>query len=196
MMNIEREKEVQLQLPKIEALARRFYASLDFAHNESHGERVVSNALLLHANEGGVRAVVLAGAWLHQFHDNLTELAAGLGELALSEAARRQLQEIVEVCRPQKISSEASLEARIVFDADALDLIGPFGTVRELLCNFHHRNLSWDETVEGCRLVQGLFVERLQTDSARAMARDSISANAKFWAVYRDELERTKHRPG
>lgn len=190
------ENEIHLQLPKIEALARRFYARLDFAHNESHGERVVTSALLLHAEEGGVRDVVVAGAWLHQFHDNLSELSAELKGLALSDAACRNLEEIVSVCRPHKISLGASLEARIVFDADALDLIGPFGTVRELLCNFHHRKLSWEETVESCQRVQKLFVEKLQTNSARAVARDLISANAKFWDVYRQELGRLSREQG
>jgi HD superfamily phosphodiesterase len=183
--------ELEKELPKIELIARQFYARLDFAHDESHGERVVASAELLQAKEGGEKALVLAGAWLHQFHDNLHELDMALAGLALSDVSRSCLHNLVEFCRPLKISTQAALEARIVFDADALDLVGPYGTVRELLCNFQHRRQTWKDAVENCQRVQKLFVDKLQTPTARELAHDAINANAKFWDVYRQELERS-----
>jgi len=179
--------------PAIESFARRFYRQLDFAHNEGHGERVVANALVIHAHAGGNRELVVAGSWLHQFHDHLGELNAGLAELSLSPQDKECLLEIVAACRPHKISSSASLEAQIVFDADALDLVGPFGCVRELLCNFEHRKQSWQETVINCRKVQDLFASKLMTDAAQAMAAPLITGNRHFWELYDIELKRSAH---
>lgn len=178
------------QLPAIESFARRFYQQLDFAHNESHGARVVANALTIHARAGGSRELIIAGAWLHQFHDHLEELNSGLAERSLSPQDKERLLEIVTACRPHKISSSASLEAQIVFDADALDLVGPFGCVRELLCNFEHRKQSWKETVINCRNVQDLFASKLMTNAAQNIAAPLIQSNRQFWEVYDIEVER------
>jgi HD superfamily phosphodiesterase len=191
-MDIRSSPSLLAHLPAIESFARRFYKQLDFAHNESHGERVVANALAIHAHAGGNREIIIAGAWLHQFHDHLEDLNAGLVELSLLPREREQLFEIVSVCRPYKISANASLEAQIVFDADALDLVGPFGCVRELLCNFEYRKQSWQDTVINCRTVQDLFASKLMTRAAQAIAEPLIKSNQRFWESYDVELDRNK----
>lgn len=174
-------------IKNIEHFCREFYRRLDFAHNESHGERVVANALALWERTGGDRQLIVAGAWVHQFHDNLPELAAGLEMLGLPSPLKLRLYAIAESCRPHKISTQADLEARIVFDADALDLIGPSGTVRELLCNAVQRELSWEQAVAKCREVQQLFGSKLCTAAAREIAHRSISINQQFWQTYDEE---------
>lgn len=175
------------QLLQIETFARDFYSHLDFAHSIDHGERVVANARAIQSIEGGDLDLVLAGAWLHQFHDNLDDLKLGLQQFDLPSDTADQLFQIVQACRPQLIASATSIEARIVFDADALDLIGPFGTIREVLCNFHYRKMGWQESVESCQQVQTLFTEKLQTKTARQISSEGVKINSKFWRIYRAE---------
>lgn len=177
---------------QIESLSREFYRTLDFAHDVSHGERVVENAKMLAEAENADTPLVTAGAWLHQFHDHLPLLCERLKAIDLDPTLAAHLAEIVEYCRPLKISEGSSIEARIVFDADALDLIGPLGTVRELLCNFSHRQLSWSESVSRCRETQGLFREKISTASGRRQAEIVSPACELFWRTYDLEKRRGK----
>ena len=64
--------------------AKQFYNTLDEAHGVNHGARVAKLAMLIQSQEGGDPFIVEAGAWLHQFHDNLDMLQNGLDDLKLS----------------------------------------------------------------------------------------------------------------
>jgi uncharacterized protein len=158
-----------------------FYSSLDFAHGPEHGERVVEFAMGLQKREGGDPFLVEAGAWLHQFHDHPDELSGLLDKIDLNDGQRGQLQEIVRLCRPHLISSKASVEAQVVFDADALDLMGPTGVFREVLCNAVARKQSPQEAIARTREVQELFRTKLQTQTARQIAAGEKDSCLAFW---------------
>lgn len=165
---------------------KEFYSDLDFAHDLEHGKRVVYFAKKINEKELGDPFLVEAGAWLHQYHDNLDDLQSLLNDLEISSTERDALFKIVELCRPNKITEEASIEAKIVFDADALELIGPYGTIRELLCNAVARNLPWDQATKSAQEVQNLFVEKLMTDTAKELAQNAHYITTQFWQVYND----------
>ncbi len=164
--------------------AREYYAGLDFAHDVAHGERVVHLAKRIAAEEGGDAFLIEAGAWLHQLHDDLGRLEGFLSSLAIEEALRRRLFEIVRDCHPARIGEHSSPEARVVFDADALEVLGPYGSVRELLCNAIARGRSWAESVQDARDVQRQFRARLMTDTARRLAAEPIRVAERFWELY------------
>ena len=161
---------------------RCFYRTLDVWHDETHGERVVANAQKLAGLEGVDPELVELGAWVHQYHDNLEELSSLLDSFKLSESLRGELCAIVEFCRPHKISGACSIEAQIVFDADALELMGAYGVVREALCNRECRGLELSEALSQARATQLLFQEKLQTSAARSLVIDSIAVSDAFWA--------------
>ena len=158
-----------------------FYQSLDAWHDLEHGSRVASFALQINQRENGDPLLVEAGAWLHQYHDDLDDVKALLEQLPFTDEQRSQLYEIVEQCRPHKISAGSSHEARIVFDADALDLMGPSGIFREVLCNAVARGLDPQKAISGAKDVQGLFEGKLQTEGGRILAKPAIAASASFW---------------
>ncbi len=164
--------------------ARGYYARLDFAHDVEHGERVVRLAKRIAAEEGGDPFLIEAGAWLHQLHDDLGRLESFLSSLRVEESLRRRLFEIVGDCRPERIGRDSSLEARVVFDADALEVLGPYGSVRELLCNAKARGRSWADSVRDARDVQRRCRARLMTDTARRLAAEPIRVAERFWEVY------------
>lgn len=171
-------------LEQVRHFAREWYAGLDFAHGPAHGERVVALARRIQAEEGGDPFLVEAGAWLHQLHDEPAALDALLDDLDLAAPRREHLAEIVRDCRPERIATTSSLEARIVFDADALELLGPWGTVRELLCNAKARGKDWQESVADTRAVQARFQARLATATGRRFAAAACAVADSFWNAY------------
>jgi HD superfamily phosphodiesterase len=172
-------------LQEIVSKAKDFYRGLDFAHNIEHGERVAFLAKRINESEKGDPFLVNAGAWLHQFHNNLDELRQLLFVLPLSPSDAERLFEIVSNCRPHNISTDSSLEAKIVFDADALELAGPYGVIREVLCNAVARKMSWDDALQNAEEVQRLFEDKLQTHTAKALARRATQIAHDFWNEYR-----------
>ena len=166
-----------------------FYQRQDFAHDRAHALRVVRFASLLQEREGGDVFLVQAGAWLHQLHDELPLLDELLADLAIEKQLSEQLREIVCLCRPHRISETSPLEARIVFDADALEVLGPYGSIREVLCNCLSRGLSWKEAVHSAREVQEEFLSKLTTATAKELAGEACSINQQFWQCY-DQWER------
>lgn len=171
-------------LQELSARAKRFCQQFDFAHNERHVERAVAFAKILQAREGGNAFLIEAGAWLHQFHDHVSELKELLADVSLQETVISRLTQIVTECRPHKISGASSLEAKIVFDADALELMGPYGIIREVLCNAVARGKPWEESIRDARETQRLFEDRLMTETARKLAKEAIEVSHRFWRVY------------
>jgi len=180
MLNV---KEAAL-LEKLVNAAKIFYDTQDSWHDFRHGQRVYKIALMILEHEPADRFLVEAGAWLHQYHDNLELLEKLMDQLNLIKAHRLALKEIVEHCRPLKISSESSIEAKIVFDADAIELFGPAGILREIQCNGVLRRLPSKQSIEEARSVQALFLSKLQTKGARTVAHTLIRAQNNFWEVY------------
>ena len=167
-------------LQNIETQARAFYRQQDMFHNEQHGERVVAYALDINRSEQADPFLVEAGAWLHQFHDHLDELRRLLDDTGLSESIKEQLYQIVKQCRPYRINEQSPLAARVVFDADAMDLMGAYGISRELSCNLQVRGMAYRQAVLATRDVQRLFEQKLSTRAGRALARKPIATAKAF----------------
>ncbi|WP_448217844.1 HD domain-containing protein [Endozoicomonas sp. 2B-B] len=182
-------KTMQNCLNDIKAKASVFYQQQDPYHNLRHGERVVKYALKINQYESGNSFLVEAGAWLHQYHDHLEQLDKLLKETGLNPVVQSQLYEIVRLCRPHLISGRSPLEAKIVFDADAMDLMGARGIARELACNLEVRKLPYDQALMQTRRVQNLFEEKLMTETGRSMAQNDIKMARLFWRSF-DESER------
>ena len=169
--------------------ARKYYRHQDFAHGIEHGKRVVALAERIRASEGGDRYLVAAGAWLHQLHDEIEVLRRFLADPVFDEKTKERLLEIVQSCKPRVINAGSSLEAKIVFDADALEVLGSYGTIREVLCNAVTRKKDRERSVRDARKVQSLFREKLMTRTARKMVRELDKAMNNFWTTY-DRWER------
>ena len=164
--------------------AKQFYNTLDEAHGVNHGARVAKLAMLIQSQEGGDPFFVEAGAWLHQFHDNLDMLQKGLDDLRLPNNVKDNLFHIVEVCRPKKIQNAKSIEAKIVYDADGLECVGPHGNIRELLCNVRDRNIPLKQSINNTIEVENLFISTLQTKTGKNIATKLSKLTNEFWNMY------------
>lgn len=164
--------------------SKRFYKNLDFAHNIEHGKRVVKNARRIAEREGGNLFLIEAGSWLHQFHDNIDEVNNFIRTLDMENEFKNKLYEIVK-CRPQYINEESLLESKIVYDADAMEVLSSYGMIREIICNAKCRNKEWEKSVEDTINVQKRFKEKLQTKTAKEMLERDFEIIDNFWKSYK-----------
>lgn len=92
--------------------------------------------------------------------------------------------EIVK-CRPQYINDKSSLESKIVYDADAIEVLSTYGMIREIICNAKCRNKEWEKSVEDTINVQRRFKEKLQTKTAKEMLEKDFEIIENFWQSYK-----------
>lgn len=164
--------------------SEKFYNSLDFAHNMKHGERVVKNAKTIAKKEGGDLFLIEIGSWLHQFHNNTNEVNNFIKTLDIEDELKNKLYEIVK-CRPQYINDESLVESKIVYDADAIEVLSTYGMIREIICNAKCRNKEWEKSVEDTINVQKRFKEKLQTKTAKKMLEKDFEIIENFWESYK-----------
>lgn len=127
--------------------ARKWYPDLDPVHGFDHVLRVYRMAERLALAEGGDLEIVRAAALLHDAEGSATaggEIGRSNHHHASSEFAHQELE--AEGWPPERITAvqhcirahrfrdnsepPQTLEARILFDADKLDVIGAIGVVR------------------------------------------------------------------
>lgn len=174
---------------KIIEFSTRFYNSLDFAHNIEHGKRVVKNAKEIAKIEGGNMFLIEAGSYLHQFHDKIDEVNRFIRTLDIEDEVKIKLYEIVK-CRPEHINDESLLESKIVYDADAIEVLSTYGMIREIICNAKCRNKEWEKSVEDTIKVQKRFKEKLKTKTANKILEKDFVIIEEFWKSYRKWSEK------
>lgn len=122
----------------------------DSAHDKDHVYRVLYNAMIIAEKESNVNYDVLIGACLlhdigrqEQFADtSVCHAEAGadkafrfLLEKGFSKYYALQVQACILTHRFRKNRRPESLEAKILFDADKLDVVGAMGIARTLVYN-------------------------------------------------------------
>jgi uncharacterized protein len=127
--------------------ARQYYPSTDPVHGFDHIERVYAMAERLAQIEGADLEIVRAAALLHDIegshpageergshHVQSAELAGDiLREQGWPEERIAAVQHCIRAHRYRDLSEQpATLEAKILFDADKLDVLGAIGVVRVL----------------------------------------------------------------
>ena len=178
-------KITKKQIKQIKDFALEFYKKQDFAHNVKHMEKTVRIAEFLAKKENGNLEIVKIGAMLHQFHDNTKKLRNFLKSISLDSKTIEKIIECVEF-RPHRKNSKrnVSLEAKIVYDADALQVLGPYGLLREFACNLKARKKSFRKSIRDLRDVQKKFYNSLQTKTAKRLIKETRKLMEKFWKIY------------
>lgn len=165
----------------------KFIKQQDDYHNLTHLSRVISFAKEINKFENANEDLVIFGAFVHQFHDpNLHKLKILLKDSEVEFSYAKALFEIAEYCRPNKICDSNLIEAKIVFDADALDLLGPSGFLREYSCNIKYRNCSIEEAANKALEIQNLFESKLQTKEAKNIANKMSKITIDFFNEFKN----------
>lgn len=119
----------------------------DSAHDREHVYRVLNNALVIAEGEPVDYDILITACLLHdigrvdQLRDpNLCHAAVGsekaytyLQELGFSKAFAESVKNCIRTHRFRKNDPPQSLEAKILFDADKLDVVGAIGIARTLV---------------------------------------------------------------
>lgn len=77
------------------------------------------------------------------------------------------------------------LESKIVYDADAMEVLSTYGMVREIICNGKCRDKEWEESVEDTIKVQKRFKEKLATKTAKEILEEDLKIIENFWESYK-----------
>jgi len=140
--------------------ARRFYESADAAHDFDHVLRVLALAERIAEAEGADLGIVRAAALLH---DVARAETAGTGECHARAGAERARQILcdqpparveavahaIAAHRFRRGPSPATLEAKVLFDADKLDAIGAIGIARAYAVGGQRDSRLWAEVPLG-----------------------------------------------
>jgi uncharacterized protein len=125
-------------------------------HDFAHAERVAVLAQKIQAQEGGNLRIILAAAYVHDTIDSKlfsnTEERLSLLKKALQNAgySSEEIAAIVTIITHLSWhlhdTSEKSLEAKIVSDADRLEALGAIGIIRTIEYGTSHHRKFYDES--------------------------------------------------
>ena len=181
-MNITKE-----QLKKIKEFTTEFYKGLDKYHNIEHMKKAVEIAEFIAKKENADVELARLGAMIHQFHIDMDKFESFL-KGNVKEEVKSKLLEIAGFRAHRAENKDVCKEAKIAYDADGLQLIGPKGVLREITCNLEVRGKPFDKSVEDARKIEKLFYDNLQTKTGKEIAEKQYQITKKFWEMYDKEI--------
>ncbi len=184
----------QEQLKKIEEFAREKHKNSDYNHDINHIIRAVKLSQYLAEKEGADKDVCLVTAWLHDVGQSITfekhnETGAKLAsEFLKSIGFDDEFIEKVKhciICHSSKRVHEAkTIEAKVTYDADMLQGLGPFGFTRILTCNCGIDQKNLNESLAITKEQMKDTIEKIQTKTARNLIKDDLKLIDKFLHSY------------
>lgn len=141
-----------------------FSCMKDSAHDMQHVRRVLFNALEIARDEEPVNMdVLITACLLHDVGrvDELTDPKADhavtggdrayalLKDMAYSEAFAQHVRQCIRTHRFRRNDPPASMEAKILFDADKLDVCGAIGVARTLMYSGAHQRPIYTTEPDG-----------------------------------------------
>lgn len=192
-------------LNKIENFAREKVKNLDFAHNWTHVERTVKLAKYISSREKANQNICTVAAYLHDIgqsirykdHNITSAKMAGifLKKLKLNDDFIEKVQFCI-LCHSTpyllKQTKPVSIEAKVVYDADMLQCLGPFGILRVLTSYMINEKKPFKETYELAKKIEfDTFNKNLQTKTARKLVKNDYEYMKKFYEIHDkwDKLE-------
>jgi uncharacterized protein len=184
-------KLTKAQIKKIERFALNHYKTLDETHGIEHAKRTVKLAEYLAKKEKANLQIVRLGALLHQFHNGRI-VEKFLRKIKVDDEISKKLVEIAECSWAKKLEMKTkSLEAKVVWDADKLQVFGPFGVIREISCDMGPQKKTFREALKHTRWITGKVYYFLQTKSAKKIAKNPHQFMFKFWKIF-DKWDKVK----
>ena len=184
-------KITKTQINKIKKFSQKCYKKLDQTHGIEHLNRTVKLATYLGKKEDANIQIVKISAMLHQFHDNPKTVKRFLKKIKVSKNLIKQIVHCVECSDMKNVHKAKTIEAKVVYDADKLQVVGPFGIMREISCDIYPRKLKFREALKHTRMIEKRCFKTLQTKTARKIAKYPHNYVIKFWKIL-DKWDKTK----
>ena len=127
------------QLTAIKEYVRKIFEYDATGHDYEHMKRVAVMANKIAINEGTDPFLCEAAAWLHDIGDRklfsnpdqaITEMNKFLTSIHFTEVQKAEINQIITTVSFQKGLVPASIEGKIVQDADRIDALGAIGIAR------------------------------------------------------------------
>jgi uncharacterized protein len=155
------------KIKKIEKIVNKFYKKLDIGHNVNHMVYTLKLAEYISKKEHADLSIVKLGALLHQFHDASTARKI-MEKTNFDKETIHKVVHCVECISRKSIKKARSIEAKVVFDADKLQMIGPIGIFRFLM----NKKLDRKVLEEAKKSEKEVYEKYLQTKTAKKMAKN------------------------
>lgn len=180
----------KMQMRKIETFALRKYKQLDYSHALNHARRTVALAEYLAVREGADVQICRVAALLHQYHpEQARKVDKFLRKIGLDDQIRNRIVHCVSTVSRSTVKNAQTIEAKVVFDADKLQVLGPFGAVREVAYRIRTKKINFYDAAMETKQLQIDIFNRLQTKSARKLAKMPHKLALEFLDVF-DEWSR------
>lgn len=182
-------KLTKVKKKEIEKFAFKHYKKLDCAHGIIHMKKTIRIAEYLAKKEGADLDLCRLGAILHQFHDR-DRVNKFLVNIGAEKKLIKILGNIVYYSSMKNVKGSKTIEEKVVYDADKLQVVGPAGTVRELFCDFATRKRGFKKGVEFTRRIQEKVYKTIQTKTGKKIARETRKIDSMFWKIYDEWMEK------
>lgn len=166
------------QIKQIKTFALKFYKKQDFVHNVEHGYRTVKLAEFLAKKEKADIQLCRVGALLHQFHDDAKLVEKFLRKINVDKVSIEQILDCVRHSARRTVHKAKSLEARIVFDADKLQVLGPLGIYRQFI---YLSKVKKSDLNRAKKIQEDVYNNYLQTRTAKKLAKEPHKLAMKFF---------------
>ncbi len=187
---------------KIRNFAKKYHKDADYNHDMEHVDRTVKLAELLAKKEKANVDVCKVAAYLHDIGKKYNADIHGNHSAKIAEKYLKKnnfdKNFTKKVCHAIYCHDKASIhkaktkEAKIVYDADKLQAIGPFGFCREFSHQIFVNKLKPRKAIN---IVKKAEIERykkeLQTKTGKKISKDQFNFMLKFYKMY-DKWDKVK----
>ena len=178
-------------MQKIKEFALRKVSKLDYCHNEDHVLRTVKFVEILAKKEKADLEVCKVAAYLHDIgqsvqkkgHEEISADMAGefLKSLNLPDDF---IEKVCEAIRSHKTKhTRNTLEAKVLYDADKLQVVGVYAFCRNLAEHLVLEKMSLNEAIKITQEQQEDRYKMLETKTARKMIKKPHQFMRKFYKL-------------
>lgn len=181
------------QFKSIVRYAKSKHSQLDEHHDVEHIRRTAVLAKYLAKKEHANVDVCLAAAWLHDIGRSKSEKDHDKSSSKMAESYLKKLQlpedfiEKVAYCirvhhNLQAVKNSDVLEAKILYDADKLQVTGPFGFLRYYSVQHKQKSKSHKEAYRKAKAkASSVYDKKLLTAAARRLVRKEYLFLLRFY---------------
>jgi len=170
---------------KTKKYALTLYKKDDFIHGWIHIYAVRNNALKLQKILGGNKEIIEIAAYLHDCDYSKgvrkhTELSAKKAKRFLNSIEYNKTKQVFEAIKNHSLGSKkfnASLESKILFDADKIETIKPYGMLR---VSVTQGNIPFKEMLKEIRIFCINVYDYFYFDETRKLTRKHYEKNKKI----------------
>jgi len=183
------------QLDRIIEFSQGRHRLQDFDHTFWHIELTVRIAEFLAEREGADKEVCAVAAYLHDIAKNNSERHSSDGAeeasnfLASLEVPGSFIKQVhYAISQHDNDRPKETLEAKVLWDADKLQSIGPLGFARVFGYRLFFEKQDIRYAVERAREYIDFFAERFYTDTGRSIARRMFAHMEEFFKLYQSAI--------